>query len=120
MKAELLGKRWSVSPLFFPLLIWMMAVRGSTDTAAFLLALFLHEGGHMLMAGAFGMEVAEIRLLPFGCAAKMPGIDFCDAHTEVFVAAAGPAAVDDAALPKLNSANPSARPSSTVITTASM
>ena len=91
MKAELLGKRWSVSPLFFPLLIWMMAVRGSTDTAAFLLALFLHEGGQMLMAGAFGMEVAEIRLLPFGCAAKMSGIDFCDAHTEVFVAAAGPA-----------------------------
>lgn len=90
MKVEFLGKKWSVSLLFFPLLIWMCKRNGGGETAAFLLALALHESGHMLAARAFGIEVTEVQVLPFGCAAKMPGIASCNSSAELLTAAAGP------------------------------
>lgn len=92
MKAEFLGKKWSVSLLFFPLLIWMCLQNGGIETAAFLLVLALHESGHMLAAQAFGIEIEELQLLPFGCAAKAPGISFGNSRAEILTAAAGPGA----------------------------
>ena len=68
----------------------MCIVNGGLETAAFLLTLVLHEFAHILLAQAFGMEVEEMQLLPFGCAAKTPGISFCNSRAEILVAAAGP------------------------------
>lgn len=90
LKAEFLGKKWSVSLLFFPLLIWMCLQNGGIETAAFLLVLVLHESGHMLAAQAFGIEIEELQLLPFGCAAKVPGISYGSSRAEILTAAAGP------------------------------
>ena len=90
LKAEFLGKKWSVSLLFFPLLIWMCLRNGGIETAAFLLVLVLHESGHMLAAQAFGIEIEELQLLPFGCAAKAPGISYGNSRAEILTAAAGP------------------------------
>lgn len=86
----------------FPLLVayaawegWQSAAwLGAAWTVAYVLALFvcvtLHEFGHALAAGRFGVRVPRIMLLPIGGMAEMDSIPRRP-REEIIVALAGPA-----------------------------
>jgi stage IV sporulation protein FB len=70
-----------------------MAVLGMWDTLLYFVpALLLHEGTHILAAGACGIIIEDMELLPFGCSAKVKSFTGLPPVKEIFVAAAGPAA----------------------------
>ena len=85
-----LGVRFSLPllTLIVPFLALQLGMRG--DMPALLLALSAHELAHVLAAIALGVQITEVRLLPFGGSARMenpyglPGIRL------LAVAAAGP------------------------------
>lgn len=76
--------------LLTPLLALRLGMRGSMAGVG--LSLCLHELGHIAAARALGVEIREIRLLPFGGSARMENPYSLPAARLAAVAAAGPAA----------------------------
>ncbi len=81
-----------MSVLFLPALLLLVLFKGAGGTAAFFLALLVHEAAHLLMAAALSLRVEGMELLPFGCEAKVSGMLYVSAEKEFLVAAAGPVA----------------------------
>ncbi len=72
--------------------VFGMILLGMWDTVlCFVPALLLHELAHILAAGACGIILEDLELLPFGCAAKVRSFAGLPPVKEIFVAAAGPA-----------------------------
>lgn len=70
------------------------AVAGAVDATVMLFALFacvlLHEFGHILMAGRFGVRTPDVILLPIGGVARLERIPN-EPRQELLIALAGPA-----------------------------
>lgn len=70
-----------------------MAILGMWDTVLYFIpALLLHEGAHILAAGACGIIIDDMELLPFGCSTRVKSFTGLPPVKEMFVAALGPAA----------------------------
>ncbi|MFM7085210.1 MAG: site-2 protease family protein [Hyphomicrobium sp.] len=94
------GTEIRVHPTFFLLLVWIGVVHwyrgGFVDAISgifFILILFLcvvlHEFGHILMAGRFGIHTPQVTLLPIGGVASMERMPE-KPQEEILVALAGP------------------------------
>ena len=69
-----------------------MSILGMWDTVLYFVpSLLLHECAHILAAGACGIIIEDMELLPFGCSAKVKSFTGLPPVREIFVAAAGPA-----------------------------
>ena len=84
--------RIAVHPLalLYPLAAFMLGA--GMETAALLLALFLHEGAHLVAARALGVGITCLRLTPFGGAMTMDNPYGLAPARLAAVAAAGPLA----------------------------
>lgn len=91
MSSKRIREKLWIDPLFFPLFLWMCFRQGAGAAGAFVFSFLLHEGAHILLARAFGLELQCLEIYPFGCAARLPGLIFCNNYAELLVAAAGPA-----------------------------
>ena len=76
--------------LMFPALTSALGHRG--DATALLASLAVHEGAHLLAARAAGIRVTELRLMPFGGAARLGNLYALPPGHLWAIAAAGPAA----------------------------
>lgn len=74
--------------LLFPFLAHSLGLSG--EISPMLLALFAHESAHILAARLRGVEIREIRLMPFGGSARMENPYGLSAGRLILVAAAGP------------------------------
>lgn len=85
-----LGVRFSLPllTLLVPLLALQLGMRG--DMPALLLALSIHELAHVCAAAALGVQITEVRLLPFGGSARMENPYGLPGSRLLAVAAAGP------------------------------
>ena len=90
MSLSIGGARIAVHPLalLYPLAAFMLGA--GTETAALLMALFLHEGAHLVAARALGVGISRLRLTPFGGAMTMDNPYGLSPARLVAVAAAGP------------------------------
>ena len=84
--------RVAVHPLalLYPLAAFMLGA--GTETGALLLALFLHEGAHLVAARALGVGISHLRLTPFGGAMTMDNPYGLSPARLIAVATAGPLA----------------------------
>ena len=89
MCLRLLDGRLKINILLFPCAAAMMYLMGAAAFCAFFIALVLHESAHAAAARAVGMRIADMELLPFGCAANLAS-GFESGGKEITVAAAGP------------------------------
>jgi len=83
--------RLKINILMIPAVIILVALGMGDVVLCTVPALLLHEWSHILAAAAAGMQVTQLELFPFGCAAKMQCFAVSRAK-EIIVAAAGPAA----------------------------
>lgn len=91
IRFQALGIRVSLPllTLIFPVLAGQLGMKGSMG--GLFLALGLHELAHVLAAKWLGVEIREIRLMPFGGSARMENPYGVPAVRLLPVAAAGPA-----------------------------
>jgi stage IV sporulation protein FB len=69
-----------------------MAFFGMWDTVLYFIpSLVVHELAHIIAAGACGIVIDEMEILPFGCSARTKSFTGLPPVREMFVAAAGPA-----------------------------
>lgn len=100
------GTRVSVHPLVLAGVALAVAAGYGPETALLGVALLTHEIAHLLVAGAYELQVAELEILPFGGRARIVGLDLADPGVEAVVALAGPVnnlllyAIAEAVLPK--------------------
>ncbi len=66
MELEIKGVRVRVSFLFAGLIALYLILMPGAESAFFLLAITLHETGHLLVLAAFGKPPAAVELCPFG------------------------------------------------------
>ncbi len=90
MSLKLFGGRFLLNVLFIPIGIFMCYLMGFSGFSAFLMTLFAHESAHAIAARAVGLRVAQMEVLPFGCAAKIESFGFLSGGKEIAVAVAGP------------------------------
>lgn len=84
------GVRVSIHPLF-ALLMTVAIAGGQGRSALILLSLLLtHELAHLLVARAYGLDVSEVEILPFGGVARIEGLAESEPGVEAAVAVAGP------------------------------
>ncbi|HVB10490.1 MAG TPA: site-2 protease family protein [Bacillota bacterium] len=60
------------------------------EVVLLVVALLVHEGAHLVAAAAFGLEVEQVEILPFGGVARIPGLSAAEPAVESAVAMAGP------------------------------
>ncbi|PKM77440.1 MAG: peptidase M50 [Firmicutes bacterium HGW-Firmicutes-15] len=78
--------------LFFLLLCAAYTALGLGWEILFIfVSVLVHEIGHVVMALALGVKVAEIELLPFGGQAKIEDFTGLEPDREIYIALAGPA-----------------------------
>lgn len=84
------GVRIILNP-FFLLLVVFLGVAGFLPYAVILFAIvFLHELAHTIVSSAYGMDISEIELLPFGGVARSEKLHDPDPFAEIIIALAGP------------------------------
>ncbi|MGJ4849481.1 site-2 protease family protein [Bacillota bacterium Meth-B3] len=86
------GLRVRVHPALPVMLALAALAEGIAEVGALMTALVLHELGHVLLARALGVRVAELELMPFGGAARLENAWALRAGQMALVALAGPAA----------------------------
>ncbi len=84
------GVQLAVHPGLLLVLLAAFAARLGSEVAIFAAALAGHELAHALAAGAFGLRIRRIELLPFGGVAEVDGLELADPGVEAVVALAGP------------------------------
>ncbi|MEZ4357161.1 MAG: M50 family metallopeptidase [Eubacteriales bacterium] len=85
------GGRFKINILLIFVMLGLI-VLGMWDMLIFYIpALIIHELAHMVAAGACGIIIDDVEILPFGCTAKVKSFTALSALKEVFTAAAGPA-----------------------------
>lgn len=82
--------RVSVHPLVLVAIAAAMASGYGPEAALLGVALLTHEAAHLLVAGAYELQVDELEILPFGGRARIVGLDLADPGVEAVVALAGP------------------------------
>ncbi len=99
--ARIRGTEVKVHVTFFLLLAWFgysaykeagtaAAIADTLFLVAFFLCILLHEFGHILMAGRFGVRTPDVILLPIGGVARLERIPE-EPTQELLIALAGPA-----------------------------
>ena len=84
------GGRFKINILLIFVILGLIAL-GMWDMLIFYIpALIIHELAHMVAAGACGIIIDEVEILPFGCSAKVKSFTALSPLKEVFTAAAGP------------------------------
>ncbi len=90
MTVRLGGVQLALHPgLLLVLAVAFMAHLGY-EVAIFAAALAGHELAHALAAGAFGLRIRRLELLPFGGVAEVEGLELADPGVDAVVALAGP------------------------------
>ena len=90
MTVRLGGVQLVVHPGLLLLVLIAFAAHLGSEVAIFAAVLAGHELAHVLAAGAFGLHIRRIELLPFGGVAEVEGLELADPGVEAVVALAGP------------------------------
>ncbi|REJ37004.1 MAG: peptidase M50 [Bacillota bacterium] len=88
--AALFGIRFSVNVWFLLLLLAAAWAGRLTEAVTVFAVVLLHEIGHIVAARGYGIQVAEVELLPFGGVARLDGLLEADPSVEAGIAIAGP------------------------------
>ena len=85
------GVDLAVNPVFLLLCLLCLSI-GFVEILWVILALVLHEAGHVLMALACGLKLLRVELFPFGGQILTEDLVGVNSRREIIVASAGPAA----------------------------
>jgi stage IV sporulation protein FB len=82
--------RLRLHPLFLALLALAVLAGMGREALTLCAVLAGHEFAHWVVAGAFGLRVSSLEILPFGGVLRLEDLDLADPGVEVAVALAGP------------------------------
>ena len=86
----MMNARWRIHPLFAVILAVAIWAGYGRETLLFLAVLGIHELAHLVAARAFGLQLVEFELMPYGGMARIAGLEQVEPAKEAIVALAGP------------------------------
>lgn len=84
-------KKFSIHPISIIVWVWLFLVTGVVVASNYLLAIFLHEMGHYLVAKKLGYKLSKFSLSPYGAQLNYKNQNF-QSQDEIKIALAGPMA----------------------------